>query len=252
MPPIWGLASLSKPIGGLPGSTPYFALAIFPVAFLLGFSFNPPEFLWGVRRAVRGLPHEAMPDSLREKAAAFRRYAFFLGDALILGLVYLLALRDSVPVARFGFYFVNWRHDAATGVGAGALLVLAQRVALALTPIDPEDASPGSYAWHVRRGSPLLWLLIFAAGAFSEEVWVAFCLVALRATGHSSAAAVGATMLVFAAVHYSYRLWGATAAGLKEAVSAVLFLHFGSLLVTVPYHFIGNLGSLYWNRYWHH
>jgi hypothetical protein len=37
---------------------------------------------------------------------------------------------------------------------------------------------------------------------------------------------------VFAAMHHSYRMWGALAVDVKGNVSAILFLHFGSLIVT--------------------
>lgn len=230
--------------------TPYLILAIFPVAFLLGFSFNPPELIWGARLALWGRSLEPMsqsPVEVREKAAAYRRYAYFLGDAMILGLVALLMLRNSVPATRIGLHLANWKSNAAVGVAAGILRVLVQRLLVVVAPaIDPED----SFTWDVRRGAPSLWVLIFIAGAFSEELWVASCLVVLKATGHSSALSVAMTVVVFAAIHYSYGFWGAVGVALGESISALLFLHYGSLFVTFLYHFIGNLGSLYLHRYW--
>ncbi len=81
-----------------------------------------------------------MPDALREKAVAFRRYASFLGDALILGLVYLLTRRESLPLARLGLHLANWQRDATIGLVAGLLLVLIQGVVLAATPTGADES----------------------------------------------------------------------------------------------------------------
>lgn len=228
--------------------TPYLVLAIFPVAFLLGFSFNVPELVWGARLALEGRPLEPMsasPDEVREKAAAFRRYAFILGDAIILGLVALVMNKNTVPAARVGLHLANWEINVATGIGAGILLAAARGLMVIAVPVDPQ----GSFTWEVRRGHPLLWVLIFIAGAFSEELWLAFCLVALKTTGHSTTLSIAMTVVVFAAMHYSYGFWGAVGVALVESVSALLFLHFGSLFVTFFYHLLGNLGSLYLHRH---
>ena len=58
------------------------------------------------------------------------------------------------------------------------------------------------------------------------------------------------TVIVFAAMHYAYGFGGTVAVATKGSVSALLFLHYGSLVVTFLFHFVGNMGSLYWNRYW--
>ena len=56
------------------------------------------------------------------------------------------------------------------------------------------------------------------------------------------------TVIVFAAVHYGYRLGGVIAIAMKGVVSALLFLWGGSLIPMFLFHFIGHLGSLYWAR----
>ena len=106
----------------------------------------------------------------------------------------------------------------------------------------------GPFAYHVRRGSVALWVLIFLAGAFSEELWIAFCLAVLITALHSTFLSVAITVIVFAAVHYGYRLGGVIAIAMKGVVSALLFLWGGSLIPMFLFHFIGNLGSLYWAR----
>jgi len=187
-----------------------------------------------------------MPDEIRERATLVRRYANFLGDAVLLGLIAILALRNSIGSAQLGLSLEDWRRSAAVGIVAGLLLVVVQSLIAQLVHIDAQNA----FTYSVRRGSLGVWLLIFMAGAFSEELWIALCVVAFRLAGHATITAVVTTAIVLAAVHYGYG-FGAVVAGVKGAISALLFLHYGSLIVLFPFHFIGNLGSLYWNRYWH-
>jgi|SRR5208337_629837 len=231
------------------GLTPYLALAVFPVAYLLGSSFNPPRLLWGIRLALQDLPYQPIsqaPAPVREKAEAYSRYALFLVDAIMTGLVFLFMRRCSLLAATVGLHVLNWKLYSGVGIGAALLLNALRRLFISRVPIDPAD----SYTQNVRGGSLLHWVCIFVAGAFSEELWLALCLVALKATGHSSVLSVFLTLLVFAMMHYSYGFWGAIGASLGESISALLFLHFGSLFVTFFYHFVANLGSLYFHRLW--
>ena len=218
---------------------PYIALSIFPVAFVLGYSFNPPEFLWAVRHGF-----EPMPERVLAKATTFRRYANFLGHALIVGLLAVLASSNSITPARMGLHLDNWKTNVAVGIAAGLLLVAIQAL---LTRSTFHGPSP-SFAYHASRGSVALWLLIFLSGAFSEELWIAFCIVALLATGHSVIVSIAVTAIVFAAVHYSYGFGGAVAVAFKGTASALLFLWSGSLIPMFLFHLIGNIGSLYWAR----
>jgi hypothetical protein len=212
------------------------ALAIFPVAVLVGFSFNPVEFRWAFHHGFK-----SMSDEVRDQAQKIRVYLNFLVDALILCLVATVMLRNAVPAARVGFYLGNWKSNAAIGVTAGLLLIIQMRWMLKFTTIGPSEG----FTRSVRKGPVSLWVLVFVVGAFSEELWIAFCLVALTTTGHTVLVSVVVTLSVFAAMHYGYGLGGALAIGLKGAVSAILFLWTGSLIPMFLYHFIGNLGSLY-------
>lgn len=231
----------------LPRFTPFLALAVYPVAFFLGFSFNPIEFRWAANQARNGRPlDEPMPQALQDRADAVTRYLNFLVDALILISVIVLSRAMRLSASRIGLQAASWKRDAAFGIAAGVVLTAVMGLLFRRVSIDPRHA----FTSRVRKGSPLLWLFVFITGAFSEELWIALCLVALGVTEHSAAASVLMTIAVFAAAHYSYRFWGAVAVAVKGTVSALLFLHFGSLVVTFLYHFVGNLGSLYWNRYW--
>lgn len=187
-----------------------------------------------------------MPPEVLERSEAVGRYLSFLVDALIVGLILALSRKTSLGAAAIGLHLRDWKSNAAVGIFAGVLLVITQRILLNSIPVNPEHP----FTCKVRRGPIPLWMLILLAGAFSEELWIAFCLVTLKSAWHSSALSVLLACMVFAAAHYSYRFWGALAVALKGVISALLFLHYGSLFVTFFFHFIGNLGSLYWNRYW--
>lgn len=215
--------------------TAYLVLAIFPLAFFLGFSFNPIQFSWAFHHGL-----ERMPVGVRDRAAAATYWCSFLTDALTVGCIALLMLRNSVAIARVGLHLKEWAANAALGVVAAILLILSQLIVARLIP-----TGPGTFAHAAKRSSVLLSAFVFLAGAFSEELWIAFCLVALRSTGHSSSVSVAVTAIVFGAVHYQYGFGGASAIALKGALSALLFLWSGSLLAPFTYHFIGNLGSFY-------
>lgn len=219
---------------------PYAALAIFPLAFILGYSFNPHVFLWTARHGF-----ESMPEKELAKAMTFGRYANFLGHALIVGSVAALAANNSVAPTQIGLRIGSWQFNIAVGIIAGVLLIGIQALVIKANSLGPSS----SFAYHVRRGSPALWILIFLSGAFAEELWIAFCIVALVATGRSVVFSVAVTAIVFAAVHYSYGFGGAAAVALKGTASALLFLWSGSLIPMFLFHFIGNTGSLYWARH---
>ncbi len=219
--------------------TPYLALAAFPFSFLLGFAFNPIQISWAVHHGLN-----PMPEEMRDRAETVNRYANFLLDALLVGFVAVLVLRNSVAAARVGLHLDKWRTNAALGITAGVLLILLQGLMIKSIPLGTSNRFP----YHVRRGSALLWVFIFIAGAFSEELWIAFCLVALMTTGHSMPVSIAITVIVFGGVHYGYGFGGALAVALKGVVSALLFLWCGSLIPMFLYQFIGNFGSFYWAR----
>jgi len=237
-PYVWATGHVRLGGGDLLKLVPYAALAIYPIAYIFGFSFNPTEFSWTFHHGF-----EPMPAEVRERAAKTRRFASFLGDTLVVGLIVFLLLKTSIQPTRVGLHLDDWKRNVIAGIVTGILIVLVQGWMAAFTPADPEH--PFTYA--ARRGSVLLWVSILLGGAFSEELWIVFCLVVLMTSGYSTFVSVVMTLAVFAAVHYLYR-FGVIAVFLKGAISAILFLWSGSLIPSFLYHFIGNLGSLYLAR----
>lgn len=219
---------------------PYIALSIFPVVYALGYTFIPQDFLWAMRHGREPMPREM----LEARAKAFRRYSNFLGQAMVVGSIAVLAARNSISPSRMGLRLGAWQVSVAVGVAAGLLLVGAQALVVRMASLGPRPP----FAYQARRGSAALWVVVYVSGAFAEELWIAFCIVVFLAAGYPAAFAVAATMVVFGWVHGSYGAAGAAAAAVKGTASALLFLWSGSLVPMVLYHFIGNLGSLYWAR----
>jgi hypothetical protein len=202
--------------------------------------------MWNFHLSRQGRPIEPMPPEMRDRTDAVYRYLSFLVNVLTAGLIVVLLHDISLSATRIGLHLDNWKYDSLIGLIAGMLLMAVQRLMLGLVPIDPHHP----FTSHVQKGSPLLWISILTAAAFSEELWVAVCLVLLKTTGHSVAVSVAMTVIVFGAMHYAYGFGGIVAVATNETISALLFLHYESLIVTIVFHFIGNMGSLYWNRYW--
>ncbi|MGP8156698.1 MAG: lysostaphin resistance A-like protein [Candidatus Acidiferrales bacterium] len=151
---------------------------------------------------------------------------------------------QSIPPAVLGLHFWNqWAINLAIGISAGLIRVVILTFSLALFPRRPYSAS----ADRVRRGSVRLWLTNFFAGALVEEFWIAFCLVTFRGAGHSLALALTLTACVFGALHFEHRPEMLRKA-ILGAISGSLFLWRGSLLPPFIFHFVGNLGYLYWFR----
>ncbi|HVB85110.1 MAG TPA: CPBP family intramembrane glutamic endopeptidase [Candidatus Dormibacteraeota bacterium] len=185
-----------------------------------------------------------MPVSVRDKAESVDRYFYFLVYALTAGFVLGLMWRSNLPAARVGLRVEHWGSNLAIGVSAGGLLVLLQALIHRLLPTLGQPKTTDRF----QRRSVGLWVLVFLVAAATEEFWIAYCIVSMTATGRSGTTAVMVTAVVFGAMHLGYRLFGALSVAARAAMSAILFLWLGSLIPMVLFHFMGNLGNLYWLR----
>lgn len=184
-----------------------------------------------------------MPVEVRDRAESMDRYWYFLVDAITIALVIALMSRSGVPAPEVGLQLEGWKSNVVIGIAAGIVTVLIE----SLVARFPSDAISRNATDYLRRGRVSFWVFVFFSGAFAEELWIAFCLVAMRTTGHTVITSIAATALVFGAVHFTYR-FGALAVAIKGAASALLFLWCGSLIPMFVFHFTGNLGTLYWLR----
>lgn len=221
----------------MPQPTPYLALASFPVAWLL--ALNPVRFVWGLRHGF-----EPMPVAVRDKAESLDRYFYFAMYMLTVAFVVGLMLRSDVRAASVGLHAERWGSNVAVGIAAGVLLVLIQGL---VNRALPKSGGPKTTD-RFQRGSAALWVLVFLVAAFTEELWIAFCLVSLTAKGCSPAFSVAITAIVFGTVHLAYRIPAALSVAAREVISALLFLLLGSLIPMILFHFMGDLGNLYWLR----
>lgn len=185
-----------------------------------------------------------MPRVTQEKAEKADRYWYFIVDAITIAFVVGLMLWNGVQPSRTGLHLGNWKEGVSVGIAAGAFRLLLIGTLVKAFPWAAPDRKGPHRLW---TGSISLWATTFLSGAFSEELWIAFCLFALTASGHSMVASVLLTAGVFGAVHFEYRL-GAVATAMYGCVSALLFLWLHSLIPMFLFHFIGNMGSLYWAR----
>lgn len=185
-----------------------------------------------------------MPVDVRDRAESVDRHWYFLVDAITIGFLAGLMLWKHVPGSRIGLRIDDWHQNAVIGIAAAAFRVLLLSFLRKLFP----GRTPDGAVEHLQRGSALLWAFIFFAGAFAEEMWIALCVVALIMAGHSNALSVFVTAAVFGVAHFEYR-FGALVTAMYGAISALLFLWLGSLIPMFLFHFIGNLGSLYWARH---
>ena len=185
-----------------------------------------------------------MPVEVRDKAESLDRYFYFLIDALTIGFVAILMVRNHIPMAHVGVRLQNWKSDVLHGIAAGGLLITLQCLLARLLPRKKPLPNTDRYA----RRSVGFWVCALFVGALAEEFWIAFCIVAMRATGHSVSVSVYVTAVVFGTIHLSYGYLGALSVAAKGATSALLFLWWGALIPMFLFHFSGNLGSLYWIR----
>lgn len=229
---VW-LARYSIPTA-MPPWIPYAALAISPVAVLL--SINPVRFSWGYNHQS-----ESMPPTVEENAEKLDRYISPGRSALIVATIIFLIRREHIPASHLGLHLNLWQINAALGILAGFLRLGFQ--GLIWRALFSNAGALGS--GKPKKGPGLVQVLDSFLGPFSEELWIAFCLASMIGTQHSRAESILVTTLVFGALHYPYRL-GALAVATMGATSGLLFLWRGSLIPSYLFHFIGNLGALYW------
>ncbi|MBZ5554008.1 MAG: CPBP family intramembrane metalloprotease [Acidobacteriia bacterium] len=215
---------------------PYLALAIFPIASIV--PFNLFRFSWGYHHGL-----QKMPDDVRERAEKVDRFTWPFHKLLTIAPVILLMKHEGVSPRATGLHLDVWQLNAALGICTGLMLVVIQGLLWRLMNRRMGSLDDAECA----RGPASLWLLEFLFGAFSEELWLAFCLVGLRRTCHSIPLSILLTAIAFGLAHFPYG-FGAFATASYGALSGMLFLWRSSLLPSFLFHFVGNIGSLYWAR----
>ena len=185
-----------------------------------------------------------MPPDIAERAHRVGRYSLFPRNALLVVLILLFIFYYRVPIAQVGLRFGDWPLHLFVGCSAGLLWVAGvQRSVFHLFPA----IRPGLATDSLQKGTAFSWVLVLLTGAFAEEFWLAFCLFALRNTGHSVVLSVGLVAIFFGATHARLG-FGAFAMGTFGIGAALLYVWSGSLVATYSAHLIVDLGGLYWVR----
>lgn len=182
-----------------------------------------------------------MPPEVAQRAERIGQYVLWLRHGLVLAFVLGTVALQSLAFSQIGLRLDGWQLNTLIGVGAGALQVGLQRLFWRLRPLP--NANDKRLAAQPRAN----WILSQVFSVLAEELWLAFCVVSLVRAGHSALVAVLLPATVFGALHYQYGV-GAIETGGYGAISASLFLWRGSLMPPYLFHFIGNIGALYWAR----
>jgi len=223
----------------MPHWVPYLGLAVLPLLVIcVG---NPLSFAWGLQQGrkhgfKRG--NEPMPPEYALRVSRSNRYLVSVRDTLLLLVVLRLATRQSLGLSQIGFSLHGWQWSLLIGIGASLLQTGLRCFLVRLVP-------PGKRRLRsdetLRQWSGAYWISTNLLSVLAEEVWIAFCVVALKHTGHSTVLSLILVAAAFGAAHFQYGFFGSLPTALWGSVSASLFLWRGSLLPSYLFHYIGNM-----------
>jgi membrane protease YdiL (CAAX protease family) len=214
----------------------YLAPLVLPLCVFLPFNFI--RFDWGFRNGLKTMPTEVLT-----RAERVDQLVWPFQHATLLGLVTILMAQEKISAAQVGIRGDHWQLSLALGITAGLLLVAMQGLVWKLVPSVMADGGEFENA----KGSAILWCANHIVAAFSEELWLVFCVVSLLRAGFPLFVAILVPSIAFGSAHFTYRL-GALTVAIKGSFSIFLFLATGSLFAPFMFHLLGNLGSLYWSR----
>lgn len=215
----------------------FFSLSIFPLTFLT--VVNPLAISWSFHHGA-----EPMAPELLAKVYYVERYLMTLRNLIILALVYVLAANHSIAAPWLGMTWIDWQTNVAIGFLLGLTRVALQGSIRTLLPSLSEVPNNP----ELLSGPASFWIANFLLGAFAEELWIVLCIVMLVSLLHSHTIPILITGVVFGLVHFGYGFGGVLAIAMFGVISGSLFVWRGSLLPLFLFHFVGNLGVLYWAR----
>jgi hypothetical protein len=194
---------------------------------------NPVWLRWYVNHGAA-----PMPAALKLRAERVGNTIPFVVVFIVAVMLGLLLSRSGVGPDAVGLTAHDWQPAVVKGVLSGvSWLGIYVIILFLLTP--SVDALSQHLA--VRYGF-VLWMSLSFAAAVVEEIWRAFCLVAL--SDLSVLAAVGFTALAFGLAHRT-PLGRAVSATCFSIYASWLFLQMRSLWVTVTMHAVVNVGTFF-------
>ncbi len=215
----------------------YLGVGSFPFLALL--PFNIVALAWGLRHGS-----DPMPPDLALKSRKIDNYGSVLRDVILLLAVLGLAAHSGLRPSRIGLTSNAWRLNVLIGVVCGFLQVGLQRLIWMLLPPQERYSPRGR---ELVETSKAQWVTASLISVFAQELWIAFSVVTLKQTGHSTGRSLVLTGAFFAIAHLPYKL-GAVATALYGIAFASLFLWRASLLPSFLAHYVGNMGAFYLAR----
>jgi membrane protease YdiL (CAAX protease family) len=200
---------------------------------------NPMEILWTIRH-----PYVDMSSEYVIKTVKVSVLLQLLKEIALLALLFGLLIHQGISAARVGFHLDNWQLNLAIGTTAGSLMIGLQMFLRRLMATVKYTSSDQ----HLSKSSVPLGIALLFIGAMAEETWIVFCILAMTQLGGSVFFTVVLTSLIFGFGHVMLGVEVVPALALSAVPSCLLFLWRGSILPLVLYHWIGNIGVLYWQR----
>jgi hypothetical protein len=216
---------------------PYSTLLLYPV--LVIFPFNVVGFLWGFQHGSEPMPRQLALRSNRID----NLYGLWIRDALLLLMVLSFAIYHSVSFSQLGLHLKDWQWNFLIGIGASFFQLGLQAIALKLTRSKRRVLEDP----RLLEGSAVQWTFSNIVSVLAQEIWIAFCYVTLRQTGHSAVTSVLLVGSIFGVAHFQYKL-GALATAFYGVAFTSLFLWRNSLIPSLVIHYLGNISSLFLAR----
>src|ERR1700676_2635252 len=145
---------------------PYLSLSIFPLVAIL--TMNWMAFSWGFRHGGDPVPAEFARD-----AEKFGRRSGWLRILLLPLFTLGLAAHESLGIQNIGLRLDHWKRDSFIGLVAGLLAVGVQGLVVRVFDVPPRYETTE----FLLKVSTSYYALANILGVFSEELWIALCLV---------------------------------------------------------------------------
>lgn len=179
-----------------------------------------------------------MPPDIEDKAERAGKAILFGVQGVLLATLSILAWSSCLTLETLEFRSDGWRQAFTPGILAGSGWLTSYLVVLVV--FRPTAVH---FARHLPARSDFsFWLALSLSSAFVEEIWRAFCLVALAAQGNVVATIV--TTGTFGLAH-ARPCGRAISATLFAIYAAWLFLTVKSLWATVFTHALVNIGVFF-------
>lgn len=205
-------------------------LVTYPLVYF--FPFNLVRFQWGFKHGLAPMPTE-----MEDQAEAADRVALFVSQLLLLVIVVLVMRGSRISPYEIGITVENWKSALATGALLGLVSLCLIKLVTAPSEMLRKEAES--------HGPATTWFGLILLGSTSNEVWRAFCVVALIRLDLPAWLAVAIAALFFATsecLHFSVaRAFGRATVG---GIAGFLFVYTGSLLAPFAMSLIVGLTNL--------